>query len=130
MGFGLGNGIGTSQISGNLYGNGLDGEYSGIGNGFGRCQMGGGFGGNNLMAGLGCFQLDLNNNMVISQNLTINQPAKIDLMELVEVCRKYTKPTLIAGAAFKYMFKDELARDEFSDGNWNVYGVAPNGKKE
>lgn len=116
LGFGFG---------GNPAGFGFGGNTAGFGFG-GNPVIG--FGGNNLMAGLGCFQLDPNNNIVQQNRTTL--PGPVDLMGLIEACRKFTKPSLIAGAAFDFMFREEIARGDFNDGNWNVYGVAPNGRRE
>jgi hypothetical protein len=78
------------------------------------------FGASNLMAGLGCVQFDSNN----------NPKPKIDIMELVTACRNLSKPTLIAGAAFEYFYKYELENKIFIEGNYNVYGIPPNGAKQ
>lgn len=115
---GNGNGYGPSQFG--QMGNGYAGLMGRIasrqsGNGGG----GGGFGASYLMAGLGCFQADVN----------YNKPV-IDYVALCEHCAKFTKPSLIAVAGFEFIFKNELDSNAFGDGNVNVYWKTPNGQKE
>jgi hypothetical protein len=56
-------------------------------------------GGPNLMAGLGCYSFYVNNN-------SLGPP--IDLLKLTKKCETITKPTLVAGAAFEFIFKNTL----------------------
>jgi hypothetical protein len=113
--------------------------YAGLGFGFGYGGLGGGFGPNNLMAGLGCFQYDVNNNLggqglgenILPTQGQIDAPAfKIDLCELNEATERYSKPTLIAGACFDVIFKQEIESNIFKEANYNVYGIPPNGSKD
>jgi hypothetical protein len=87
-------------------------------------QTSSGFGGANLMAGLGCFSLDLNTN-----NVNKNFTSSIDSMGLKKATSGLVKPTLIAGAAFDFIFQHEINGGLFSNGDYNVYGNAPNGQK-
>ena len=50
-------------------------------------------------------------------------------MALMKSCKNIKKPTLIAAAAFDFIFNQEILHGEFSspDVNVNVYGVPPNG---
>ncbi len=60
------------------------------------CQMSGG---PNLMAGLGCYSFDVNNN-------SLGPP--IDLLKSTKKCETITKPKLVAGAAFEFIFTNTL----------------------
>ena len=40
------------------------------------------------------------------------------------------EPTLVAGAAFDFIFDFEITNHFFRDGNFNLNGVAPNGGKD
>jgi hypothetical protein len=108
-----------SQMNGQMGGQMSGHTYNGCG-GVGPGQTNANFGASNLMAGLGCIQFDANN----------NPKPKIDIMELVKACRNFSKPTLIAGAAFEFFYKFELDNNIFCDGNYNVYGLPPNGAKQ
>ena len=55
---------------------------------------------------------------------------KIDLCELNEATERYSKPTLIAGACFDVIFKQEIESNIFKEANYNVYGIPPNGSKD
>jgi hypothetical protein len=127
----MGNGVGTQLGNGGGFG-----TQMGNGGGFGTQMANGawfynpqfGFGPENLMAGLGCFQ----SNFALSQApaQTTSQTVSVDLMTLIKVCKPFKKPTLIAGAAFKFMFQNEILNGEFNNGDINVYGIAPNGQKD
>jgi hypothetical protein len=131
----MGNGVGTQMRNGvgTLMGNGVGTHMV---NGVGTQMVNGGwfynpqygFGPENLMAGLGCFQ----SNFALTQTppQTTSHAGPIDLMGLIKVCKPFKKPTLIAGAAFEFMFQNEILNGEFNNGDINVYGVAPNGQKE
>ena len=115
------NGIGYTGLIGGSQGNFGFGGMGQMGQLVGGQMNGGGFGGPNLMAGLGCYSLDVNNN---------SMSPTIDLLKLIKKCEPITKPTLVAGAAFDFIFDFEISNNVFKDGNFNVYGVAPNGDKD
>ena len=137
----MGNGVGTQMGNGGGVGTPMGngggfGTQMGNGGGFGTQMANGawfynpqfGFGPENLMAGLGCFQ----SNFALSQApaQTTSQTVSVDLMTLIKVCKPFKKPTLIAGAAFEFMFQNEILNGEFNNGDINVYGIAPNGQKD
>jgi hypothetical protein len=57
-----------------------------------------------LMAGLGCFSLDPNTN-----NANNTFTTAIDSLGLKKATSGLVKPTLIAGAAFDFIFQQELS---------------------
>jgi hypothetical protein len=56
------------------------------------------------MAGLGCCSVDANNNSTVPS---------IDFLKLMKKCEAITKPTLVAGAAFDFIFEHEISKKNF-----------------